>query len=261
MKKSVQAIIFLLASVLLAIPVAAESNESEIFDRAEGRDVYPFKPAVETELVSDNPLLEDNPTLTYNVQPGDNLYRIAVEHGVSLNSLKEWNALTNDLIHPGEVLNVSLEAPGSSTNVKKTKQFLAAAPVPKQKSAEVPAANKTVAAQTASAPPKVETIVPASTPTGRELTMTATAYTAYCNGCSGTTKIGINLRSNPNQKVIAVDPSVIPLGSRVWVEGYGEAIAGDTGGAIKGHKIDVFIPGLDSALAWGVKKVRVKVLN
>ena len=42
-------------------------------------------------------------------------------------------------------------------------------------------------------------------------------------------------------KLIAVDPSVIPLGSRVWVEGYGEAIAADTGGAIKGHKIDVLM--------------------
>ena len=66
--------------------------------------------------------------------------------------------------------------------------------------------------------------------------MTATAYTAYCNGCSGITTTGINLRANPNLKVIAVDPSVIPLGSKVWVEGYGYAVAGDTGGAIKGKE-------------------------
>ena len=39
------------------------------------------------------------------------------------------------------------------------------------------------------------------------MTVTATAYTAYCAGCSGTTATGIDLRSNPNQKVIAVDPS------------------------------------------------------
>ena len=66
--------------------------------------------------------------------------------------------------------------------------------------------------------------------------MTATAYTAHCNGCSGITATGINLRANPNLKVIAVDPSVIPLGSKVWVEGYGYAVAGDTGGAIKGNE-------------------------
>ena len=63
--------------------------------------------------------------------------------------------------------------------------------------------------------------------------MTATAYTASCAGCSGITATGINLKANPNQKVISVNPTVIPLGSKVSVEGYGEAIAGDTGGAIK----------------------------
>ena len=93
------------------------------------------------------------------------------------------------------------------------------------------------------------------------MTVSATAYTAYCAGCSGTTATGIDLRSNPNQKVIAVDPSVIPLGSKVWVEGYGEAIAGDTGGAIKGNKIDVFIPSQGAALDWGRKNVTIKVLN
>ena len=96
---------------------------------------------------------------------------------------------------------------------------------------------------------------------GAEMTVTATAYTAYCAGCSGTTAYGIDLRANPNQKVIAVDPRVIPLGTRVWVEGYGEAIAGDTGGAIKGNKIDVFIPSYDNAIAWGVKEVKLRVIN
>ena len=47
-------------------------------------------------------------------------------------------------------------------------------------------------------------------------------------------------------KMMAVDPKVIPLGSKVWVEGYGEAIAGDTGGAIKGNRIDILL-GSDSA--------------
>ena len=62
-------------------------------------------------------------------------------------------------------------------------------------------------------------------------------------------------------KLIAVDPSVIPLGSRVWVEGYGEAIAGDTGGAIKGHKIDVLMPNGATARQWGRKTVKIIVLN
>lgn len=96
---------------------------------------------------------------------------------------------------------------------------------------------------------------------GKEFYVTATAYTAYCNGCSGVTATGMNLKSNPNLKVIAVDPSVIPLGSKVWVEGYGHAVAGDTGGAIKGNKIDLFMASKSQAYDFGRKKVRVKVLN
>ncbi|WP_249671310.1 3D domain-containing protein, partial [Bacillus thuringiensis] len=68
---------------------------------------------------------------------------------------------------------------------------------------------------------------PASAPatgSGKTLTMRETAYTAYCEGCSGITAYGTDIRSNPNLKVIAVDPRVIPLGTKVWVEGYGEAI-------------------------------------
>lgn len=96
---------------------------------------------------------------------------------------------------------------------------------------------------------------------GKEFYVSATAYTAYCNGCSGITATGINLRSNPGLKVIAVDPRVIPLGSKVWVEGYGYAVAGDTGGAIKGMKIDLFMPTTDQAYAFGRKQVRIKILN
>jgi len=95
---------------------------------------------------------------------------------------------------------------------------------------------------------------------GREMYVTSTAYTASCNGCSGTTKIGINLRTNPNAKVIAVDPSIIPLGTKVYVEGYGYAIAADTGSAIKGYKIDIFIPTQAEAYRWGVRKVKIRIL-
>ena len=96
---------------------------------------------------------------------------------------------------------------------------------------------------------------------GTEFYVTATAYTPYCAGCSGVTATGINLKANPGMKLIAVDPSIIPLGSKVWVEGYGYAIAGDTGGSIKGNKIDVLFSSKAEAYSWGRKKVRIKVLN
>lgn len=100
-----------------------------------------------------------------------------------------------------------------------------------------------------------------NTGTGKTFTMTASAYTSTCNGCSGLTATGINLKANPNMKVIAVDPSVVPLGSKVWVEGYGEAVASDTGGHIVGNRIDVHVPSKQAAYSWGVKTVTVKILN
>ncbi len=96
---------------------------------------------------------------------------------------------------------------------------------------------------------------------GTEFYVTATAYTPFCAGCSGTTATGINIKANPGLKLIAVDPSIIPLGSKVWVEGYGHAIAGDTGGSIRGNKIDVLFSTKEEAYAWGRKKVRIKIFN
>ena len=79
-----------------------------------------------------------------------------------------------------------------------------------------------------------------STSSGKEFAAEATAYSYKEAGLSYYTAMGIDLRSNPN--VIAVDPSQIPLGTLVEVPGYGIAIAGDTGGDIKGNRIDVHYP-------------------
>ena len=132
-------------------------------------------------------------------------------------------------------------------------------PAPKAATASVSKATP-APAQAAAAPKKAA--APAAAPSsGREIYVSATAYTAFCAGCSGITATGINLKANPGLKVIAVDPNVIPLGSKVWVEGYGYAVAGDTGGAIKGNKIDLFMPDKSDALAFGRKQVKVKILN
>ena len=123
--------------------------------------------------------------------------------------------------------------------------------------AQKPATQQPVAKET-------ETSTPSSS---RELRVVATAYTAdplengYKAGDQVKSALGHNLTANPNMKLIAVDPSVIPLGSKVWVEGYGVAIAGDTGGAIKGNKIDVLMPDKGTSSNWGRKTVTVKILN
>lgn len=191
---------------------------------------------IDAEKATATPAAE---TSTYTVAAGDTLYKIAKANGISLDALMSWNGITGHMIYPGDKLVVKGGSPIS---------------VPKAPAATAPATP-------AAAPEKAAAPAAASQHSGKEMTVSATAYTAFCAGCSGITATGIDLRSNPNQKVIAVDPTVIPLGSKVWVEGYGEAIAGDTGGAIKGNKIDVFIPTQGAALDWGRKTINIKILN
>ena len=95
----------------------------------------------------------------------------------------------------------------------------------------------------------------------QQITVKATAYTAKCTGCSGTTKTGLNLMKHPDAKVIAVDPDVIPLGSTIYVPGYGVAKAADTGGAIDGHHIDVYFESKSDAREWGVKNMTVTIIS
>jgi 3D (Asp-Asp-Asp) domain-containing protein len=95
------------------------------------------------------------------------------------------------------------------------------------------------------------------------MTVEATAYCA-CKICTGKepghpaygiTASGERVRPG----MVAVDPTVIPLGTRLWVEGYGEAEALDTGGAIKGKIIDVYFPSHQQALEWGRKQVTIRL--
>ncbi|PCK21146.1 peptidoglycan-binding protein [Bacillus pumilus] len=184
----------------------------------------------------------------YKVQKGDSLWKIAQKFNVSISDLKSWNNLNSDIIMIGSTLSVAGQrsAPVSSEPVQKQE------PVQKEQTTKKAAPKKeTAKAESSSANQSVQ----------KEMTVTATAYTANDGGISGITATGVNLNKNPNAKVIAVDPNVIPLGSKVYVEGYGEAIAADTGGAIKGNKIDVHVPSKSQAKNWGVKSVKVKVLN
>ncbi|MET3505445.1 3D domain-containing protein [Halalkalibacter oceani] len=96
-----------------------------------------------------------------------------------------------------------------------------------------------------------------------------TSYTAFCDtGCIGITATGVDVRNtiyHQNKRVIAVDPNVIPLNSTVQIQREnGEtftAKAVDTGGAIKGNKIDLLVGSKEKAIQNGVENVQVKVLN
>lgn len=98
--------------------------------------------------------------------------------------------------------------------------------------------------------------------TGKTITMHATAYNWNCATCDGRglTATGYNVKANPDG-VIAVDPSVIPLGTKVYVEGYGYAVARDTGGAIKGNRIDVHMRSVSAARQFGSRTVKVTIIE
>ncbi|CAM4002659.1 LysM peptidoglycan-binding domain-containing protein [Mesobacillus thioparans] len=197
------------------------------------------------DVIYPNDLLEVSPIKYAQVRKGDTLWKISKAYGVTVDDLKKWNELSSDLIHPGMKLAVYTDMPVEMKKEKPSAEKQQATPVATPVSA--PAEKKTT-----------ETKPSAAT---NQITVEATAYTANCAGCSGITKTGVNLKTNPNAKVIAVDPSVIPLGSKVYVEGYGYATAEDTGGAIKGNRIDVFIPTQDGAVDWGRKQVKVTILD
>lgn len=109
----------------------------------------------------------------------------------------------------------------------------------------------------------------------KKIEATATAY-CLCKKCCGKspshpmygyTASGIKITPGTGTKVIAVDSNVIPLGTKVYVEGlngawdYGYAIAADTGSAIKNLKIDLYMDTHEECFSWGVKKVNVYVMD
>jgi len=99
------------------------------------------------------------------------------------------------------------------------------------------------------------------------MSFTATAYTAFCDtGCIGVTATGIDVSHTVNYKgrrVVAVDPAVVPLGTALTIRladgSEIEAIAQDTGGLIKGRKIDVLMPSEDDAWDFGRQAVEVRI--
>ncbi|UOQ50113.1 LysM peptidoglycan-binding domain-containing protein [Gracilibacillus caseinilyticus] len=213
---------------------------------------------LESDLIFPEQKLEIDKELTYIVEKGDSLSEIAVEHDVTVSDLKEWNKLETDLIIIGEKLMIKDSKKAKEEDTEQKAQAEQTANKDKQQEStkeETPEASEPAVEQTNSQKEA------SSEKSGETISVSATAYTAQCEGCSGVTATGIDLNENPNMKVIAVDPNVIPLGSRVYVEGYGEAIAADTGGAIKGNKIDVHVPNKDEAFDWGVKTVDVTILE
>ncbi|MEG6521309.1 3D domain-containing protein [Desulfotomaculum sp. 1211_IL3151] len=87
----------------------------------------------------------------------------------------------------------------------------------------------------------------------KTITVVSTAYTHTGNR----TATGIY----PSEGIVAVDPTVIPLGTKLYVENYGYAVAADTGSDIKGNRIDVFFNSYDQAIHWGRCTIKVHLVE
>jgi 3D (Asp-Asp-Asp) domain-containing protein len=111
---------------------------------------------------------------------------------------------------------------------------------------QVVAKAQTVQSQTASAP--ATGTAPSVADGTLTLTVTATGYSM-----PGRTATGLPVGPG----IVAVDPSVIPLGTRMSIPGYGEGVAADTGGAVQGMTIDLWFPTLAAARAWGRRTVTI----
>lgn len=171
---------------------------------------------------------------TYIVKAGDTMSEIANQYDLSLDELSDLNPQVKnlDLIFPGEYIETSF--------------------------------NKEVVSQEEVQESSIEIDEKKYEPeleyeTKNVLTVEATAYSTNQPSLSDYTFTGINLRQNPY--VIAVDPNFIPLGSKVYIPGFGTYIAGDTGGDIKGNRIDIHITDLDAAWAFGRQTIQIEIVE
>ena len=205
---------------------------------------------------------EDENGSNYMVTWGDTLSAIAAATEISLDTLVEVNNISNaDMIIVGNKISLSSDksivtvGEGEETrsyDVSHEEEIVEVETPVEETVVETPVVEEVVVEEVV-----VEETAPA-TSEGYTITVEATAYSTNQPSLSDYTYTGINLRQTPN--VIAVDPSVIPLGSTVVIPGYGTFIAGDTGSAIVGNRIDVHITDLNAAWAFGRQTMTITVL-
>ncbi|WP_438448520.1 3D domain-containing protein [Gorillibacterium sp. sgz5001074] len=217
------------AASVFAYPAASDDGESS------PRYSYPYytpytepeqaEPAPE-EPAEAAPEPEAPSALTYIINSGDTLYKIARDFNIPLTALQAYN----DIANPGSLqIGQKLMIPSVPADVPK---LAGKEPVIKK------VLSSTLTAYTS----------------GKESTGKTPSHPAY-----GITYSGVKAEEG---RTVAVDPSIIPLGSTVYIEGIGIRRAEDTGSAIKGAKIDVYMNDLEQAQTFGVKRnVKVFVLT
>lgn len=212
----------------------------------------------------------DSNSLEYTFQWGDTLWGISEATDFSVDKLVQVNDIDNrSLIHVGTTIYLSDD---SSVITVKNEEEIVSYDVTTDEVTETETPDEVVeaqeetedvetqATQTEEVEVKTEPEKEESASTnGYTVTVEATAYSRNQPSLSNFTYSGIDLREN--SRVIAVDPNVIPLGSTIYVPGYGEYIAGDTGGAIKGNRIDIHMEDLQAAIQFGRRTLEIQVIN
>ncbi|GAA0356094.1 resuscitation-promoting factor [Alkalibacterium iburiense] len=238
----------------------------------EARTVSEIREEINSQKEEQN---ADNGTIEYTFQWGDTLWGISEATDFSVDKLVQVNDIDNrSLIHVGTTIYLSEDT--SIISVKNEEDIVSydvstdevtetetpAEVVEAQEEEETQEAETTVE----TSEPEAETTPPAETAetetnqsNGYTLTVEATAYSRNQPSLSNFTFTGIDLREN--SRVIAVDPNVIPLGSTIYVPGYGEYVAGDTGGAIKGNRIDLHMEDLQAAIQFGRRTLEIQVVE
>ncbi len=194
---------------------------------------------------------EPENTVKYIVESGDTLVNIAEAFKVEVSELVKWNeSLTQDeQLQINEIIEIETELDPETINPKKLSWE-------KEETIESEAVLSEPEPETE---PLEEMNSSAMNDSAETLTVVATAYSRNQPSLTNITAMGIDLSENP--QVIAVDPAVIPLGTKVYVDGYGEAIAGDTGSAIIGNRVDLHMESIDASFAWGIQEVELTILD
>ncbi|MHB0868790.1 MAG: LysM peptidoglycan-binding domain-containing protein [Chloroflexota bacterium] len=179
------------------------------------------------------PSAEEEP-LQYTVKPGDTLSSIAANFGVRISALRSANGLgDSDLLRIGQLLSI----PGG-------KQPAEAAPAPAE---EPPAEPQEAPSQEREASNRGDQ------GKGKSFIATLTAYSIQGRTATG---------SATRWGVVAVDPRVIPLGSRLRIDGFEETfVAEDTGGGIRGNWVDVWFQDFGEAMRFGMQSRRVTIVE
>ena len=239
---------------------------------------------IEQEIAAQKENQGSDDVLKYTFQWGDTMWGISQATDISVDKLVNVNDIDNrSLIHVGSTIYLSRDL--SVISVQNGDEEVVSYDVsngdavetetPEEVEEAVEAAEGNVVEEAVVEEPAEEAVVeevveqtqPAeestaqtsSSENGRWMTVEATAYSRNQPELSNHTFTGIDLREN--SRVIAVDPNVIPLGSTIYVPGYGEYIAGDTGGAIIGNRIDIHFESLDSAIQFGRQSIDVQVFE